>query len=204
MMSAVNTVRSNVARGVSLGRNELAFALADRELGRLARMAEKAALDPRLVQHLAACVTLAQGLDKDTFYEFAVSEKAAIHRPSGGDPAALAECLHEALPRADGGIAAVLPDLIGEALVVRVLEPAAGASNGVIARCYRSFPQPVAAATIRVCQDLGAEHPLAVAWIKAMIAKLPMTWNGCKPWLIACRNRAWYLRRLQPKQHKSW
>jgi hypothetical protein len=61
-------------------------------------------------------VTLAKGMDQGDFETFADTETMAIHRASGGDAAQRADVLQEVLPRANG-IAPVLPDLIGEALV---------------------------------------------------------------------------------------
>jgi len=108
MMAALAMVQVGHARALALGRTDLADALAGREADRLQQLARVRSLDPALVQHLAACVTLAQGMSREDFERFASSEKATINRPSGGDAAVLADVLQQALPRPNG-IAPVLP-----------------------------------------------------------------------------------------------
>ena len=62
MMAALAMHQMGHAKALTLGRTDLADVLAEREAQRLKRLAEAQQLDPALVQHLAACVTLAQGM----------------------------------------------------------------------------------------------------------------------------------------------
>lgn len=85
-------------------------------IARLQELGRSRSLDSILVQHFAACVTLAQGADREEFEDFCDEEIVAIHRSHDGGAAQVAQVVHEALPRQDG-ISQVLLDLIGEALL---------------------------------------------------------------------------------------
>ena len=151
MMAALSMLEVGHAKTLTLDRTDLADKLAEREAGRLGRLAEAASLkDKTLVQHLAACVTLVQGMNREDFEAFSTTEIQAINRAGGGDAAAIADVLQEALPRPNG-IAPVLPDLIGEALIVRTMKQGAGAA--AVLRCHASMGHTVAETVIRCAQD---------------------------------------------------
>ncbi|MCX7279492.1 MAG: tetratricopeptide repeat protein [Burkholderiales bacterium] len=162
MMAALHMARLGHAQALSLGRTDLAMAVAGWEVQRLQKMAQAQHLDPAWVLHLAACATLAQGLEHKAFIAFAVSEKAV----SGweGAPPAVAKLLEQALPQ-PGGIAPVTPDLIGEALVLQVLRD----DPDAVQRCYAALGQKVAEAAVRCAQDFAAESPLPLQWLNAMV-----------------------------------
>jgi len=169
MMAAMTMGEVDHARALALGRTDLATRLAEREAERFANLAREHRVDPDLAIHLAACVTLTQGMSRDEFERFAVAEKAAIHRPSGGDAAILADVLQEALPRADG-IAPVLPDLIGEALIMRRLGNDAGTQT--VLRCHVNSGHPVVASVIRCAQDFAPQVSAPLQWLEAITAAL--------------------------------
>ncbi|MFZ6760371.1 tetratricopeptide repeat protein [Undibacterium sp. Ji50W] len=171
LMASLMMAKTGDSNALSLNRTDLARDLADRELLRLGRFAENSHLDAKLIQHLAACVTLAQGMDRNDFEEFAEKEKAAVHRPSN-DVGSLADMLCQALPR-HKGIAPVLPDLIGEALILRMFSKISDDEAAVV-RCWSHFGQSVVASIIRCAQDLAtsdkSEPPLR--WIQALLAAM--------------------------------
>ncbi|SPB18555.1 hypothetical protein NOV72_05755 [Caballeronia novacaledonica] len=169
MMGAFEMIKVGHASALALGRIDLADALAKREIDRLQQLAQPRSLDPALVQHLAACVTLAQGMSREDFERFASSEKAAINRPSGGDPAVLADLLELALPRING-IAPLLPDLIGEALVMRTMRQDAGAL--AVLRCHAAFGRPVTESVIRCAQDFAQHSRAPLHWLEGIIDAL--------------------------------
>jgi tetratricopeptide (TPR) repeat protein len=171
MMAALQIVQGGHARALALGRTDLADGLAQREIGRLHELGRSRSLDPVLVQHLAACVTLAQGADREEFEDFCDQEMVAIHRPHAGGAAQVADLLQEALPQQDR-ISPVLPDLIGEALVLRAL--GSNASASAVLRCHKRFGRPVFESVIRCAQDYGEHNPTPLHWI-AEIAK--SRWN---------------------------
>ncbi len=166
MMAALELARVGHAKALTLGRTDLAQALATREADRLNQLASARSLSPELVLHLAACVTLAQGMARKDFERFATGEKLAIARPSGGDAAALADLLQQALPRTNG-IAPVLPDLIGEALIVLSLRQDAG--TAAVLRCYDSFGQAVVETVIRCTQDFAEQSDAPLVWLDAIM-----------------------------------
>ncbi|WP_156901611.1 SAV_2336 N-terminal domain-related protein [Azohydromonas australica] len=169
MMAALEMHRVGHANALSLSHIELAHDLAEREGGRLQELAKGRSCDPLLVQHLAACVTLAQGLDRAKFEEFANVEKVTVRRSSGGDARQLADVLQEALPRPDSdGIAPVLPDIIGEALVLRTLRWESGTS--AVLRCHTAFGGPVLQSVIRCAQDFAHEEKsrAPLRWLEAI------------------------------------
>ncbi len=172
-MAGLHAATHGIAATLALGRTDLARAVAAHERRRIDGIALGHGVGRELVRHLAACVTLAQGVARDEFLDFAAAEQSAIHRPGGGDPAALADALRQALPRTgDDGIAAIVPDLIGEAFVLDVLhkEPQAPV------RCHRRFGARVAQALVRTAQDFGGEAGtgsgglLPLRWLDAVIA----------------------------------
>lgn len=165
MMAALAMIQVGYMKALKLGRTDLAHDLAAREADRLQKLAKAHKLDPTLVQHLVACVTLAQGISREDFERFAFGEKEAIHRQSGGDAAQLADLLQEALPRLNG-IAPVLPDLIGEALLLRILREDAGKS--AVLRCHDEFGHQVVESVSRCAQDFSPESPVPLQWLEGI------------------------------------
>jgi hypothetical protein len=88
-------------------------------LARLSELAEQYAF----LTHMAAYATLCQGLDREICMEAAQGEKDALGRPSAGDPADVADALHRALPGLHRSVEPVLPDMIGEAVILRTFVP---------------------------------------------------------------------------------
>ncbi|WP_321917451.1 MULTISPECIES: tetratricopeptide repeat protein [Paraburkholderia] len=169
MMAALAMVKLGHTKALSLNRVDLADELAGREADRLKELARSRSLDPALVQHLAACVTLAQGVAREDFEGFAANEKIAIHRPGGGDAAELADVLEEALPRANG-IAPILPDLIGGALVLRILRR--DARGATVLRCHAAFGRPVIESVIRCAQDFAESSRAPLQWLHRIVDEL--------------------------------
>ncbi|MET3133897.1 tetratricopeptide (TPR) repeat protein [Oxalobacteraceae bacterium GrIS 1.11] len=165
MMAALEMVRLRHTQVLTLRRTDLATGLARREADRLNNLAEQRGLTPELVHHLAACITLAQGMEREAFEVFAEAEKVAIRLPSGGDAAQLAALLQQAFPRPDG-IAPITPDLIGEAFILHALGGSARAS--AVLRCHAAFGQAVTESVIRNVQDYAAVAPAPLQWLDAI------------------------------------
>ena len=138
MMAALHVAQGGRLQALALGRIDLADGLARHEIDRIQELARSRSLDPVLVLHLAACVTLAQGANREDLEDFCDQEMVVVHRPHAGGAAQVADVLHEALPQQDG-ISPVLPDVIGEALALQALGSKAGAA--AVLRCYRRFGQ---------------------------------------------------------------
>ncbi|MEM7807008.1 MAG: hypothetical protein AAF561_02740 [Planctomycetota bacterium] len=123
---------------LAMSRPDLALELAERELARVARYADDGPFGSTasFLGHMAACSTLAGGLSRQEAVAVVERECDALRRTHPNGPAALADQAALALPRPDGGTAPVLPDLIGEALVLRVLSAKNAEADGS-ATCLR-------------------------------------------------------------------
>lgn len=139
--------------------------LADREIARIEAIAQEQKVKRLFLCHLAAYVTLCQGLDRATLERVIEEEKLAEKRPSAGDPPDIAAALQAALVNEHGTIQPIQPDMIGEALVLRVLHPhPQDHQNAVVLRAFGMAGGRVAATVIRTAQDYafaGDETPLA-------------------------------------------
>ncbi|MBF0135115.1 MAG: toll/interleukin-1 receptor domain-containing protein, partial [Magnetococcales bacterium] len=101
-------------------RTELAIRLAQREMKRIAGFAQDKG-QGILLNHLAAFVTVCGGVDSDTAFRLAQTEKDALNLPLAGDPWTLADLLHQALPGPQNGVDGLRPDIIGEAFFLLAL-----------------------------------------------------------------------------------
>ena len=114
----------NAGVGRMLARSvaELALLQADTELHRLADLAHRCHLDPRLVTHAAACVTLQDGCSIEAAIRLVEEECAWLGLQPAVAPEHVVDCLADALlSDAGDAIAPVRPMLIGGALSFRVL-----------------------------------------------------------------------------------
>jgi tetratricopeptide (TPR) repeat protein len=167
LMMAALGMRQHGAQVLTLNRTDLADLIASHEENRLTQLAHNLG-DKHLLLHLVACVTLMQGMDYADFLDFAATEKQALgHSNSGGDAAQLAELLQAALPREDGGIAPLLPDLIGEAWLLRTWKKPS--DHAAILRAYQRYPQRVVPSLIRCAQDFFQQKTTPINWLQAVL-----------------------------------
>jgi len=145
--------------------------LANFELGRIETPAKDRGLDSHFLRCLAAGITLAGGLSRDDLGEVIASESQAMRF---GDPTPTVErALLDALPgeRADQ-VGAILPDLIGEAAVIKVIGQLAPKEQvDAIERWHGRSPTAVMSALIRTVQDYATkdDHP-ALKWFDRIVA----------------------------------
>ena len=120
-MAGVVAVSTSAPSALALSRLDLAERVAQGEERRLRRLAEARSIDANLLTHLAACVTLQGGCDRDAAEAMAEEERTAIDPHAVGSAELLANILRAAQPLAGGsGVDAIRPDLIGEAFLLRV------------------------------------------------------------------------------------
>jgi hypothetical protein len=93
MMAALVAARIGFGAALSLGRQDLTFKIADNEIDRLERLASNHRVNPKLLVHLAAYVTLCQGLDRAGIIAATEAEKQALSLPGAGDPGEVADSL---------------------------------------------------------------------------------------------------------------
>ena len=166
MLAAATAAREGFGQVLAMGSQDLAFSVAETELARILKMVESqnvsTSLAP-LVKHVTAVATLRQGLTSEAAREMIEreSEKLGYNLPDGS--AALRDALAMALPNDGGGIAAVEPNMIGEAMMLDVWREDNIQALPAIARAYAADPDVVAKTVIRTCQDYvirGHRHPL--------------------------------------------
>ena len=166
MLAAATAAREGFGQVLAMGSTELTFSVAKTELARILKVVESqnvsASLAP-LVKHVAAVVTLRQGLTSEAMREMIEqeSEKLGYNLPHGS--AALRDAFAVALPNDAGGIAPIEPDMIGEALLLDVWREDNSHALSAIARAHGTDPEAVAKTVIRTCQDYvirGHRHPL--------------------------------------------
>ncbi|WP_217427408.1 tetratricopeptide repeat protein, partial [Sphaerotilus uruguayifluvii] len=181
MMAALHAVQQGRIEALALRRTDLAQELARREgvrLDRLAAVHQPAPLNKQLLRHLNACITLAQGMDRDAFLPLVSQESQATGRPNGGDPAEFHDLLADALPATDDGcLPPLLPDLIGEAFVLDTLAAQKINSTG-LQRLYATLGLPMVQTLVRCAQDFAKQdtnHPLP--WLRALVQVASGDWQ---------------------------
>ena len=174
MLAAATAAREDFGQVLNMGSSELAFSVAKSELARILKVVDSqnvsASLAP-LVKHVAAVATLRQGLTSEAMREVIEreSEELGYNLPNGS--AALRDAFAVALPNDGGGIAAIEPDMIGEALLLDVWREDNTYAVPAIARAYVTDSEAVAKTIIRTCQDYvirGNRH--ALNWLEKIRA----------------------------------
>jgi len=174
-MAGLHAAQPGAGSVIGVSGARLALDLARRELDRVADAwvaAGRAEAGRDFARHMAAVVTASGGLGAAEAEAAIDREKAALNRPSIGDAPELRAALSAALPRSDGGLAPILPDLLGEAaLIVAWGDGPAGVQ--AIARAATAKRDAVVRTVIRACQDFlirGERAPLA--WLEGVLAQI--------------------------------
>lgn len=166
MLAAATAAREGFGQVLAMGSQDLAFHVAGTELARILKVVESqnvsTSLAP-LVEHVAAVVTLRQGLTAEAAREVIERESDELGYGLPNGSAALRDALAMALPNDAGGIAAVEPDMIGEATMLSVWREDNTQAIPAIARAHAADPDVVAETVVRTCQNYvvrGHRHPL--------------------------------------------
>ena len=173
MMAAMLAARDGVGSVLALGRTDLAFDLARRELTRIGDAAKAQGLDRALLETLAGYATLCQGLDRDGLIAAIDIVKQVLRR--SGDVGPITDLLRDQLP-GQNGAAAILPDIIGEAAMLRSLEQGGSGPDLALAG-FQQTGSRAAASIIRTAQDFvgqsqGADTITApLAWLDRLIER---------------------------------
>ena len=165
-MAALTIARSGDTSALRLGRTDLALEVAGHEQQRLRQLANSHGLDANLLEHLCACITLAQGMPRAEAMALAESEKTATGFQNADAPARLVDALHQAFPEGDD-IAPIRPDLIGEAFLLRVWTQPERAQ--AIERLFEGKPQAVVESLVRLMQDFDASSEVPHHWFSSLI-----------------------------------
>lgn len=170
MMAGVTAVRARVPQVLAMGCLDLAHQIAAAEIERLAQVARSRGLDGAFLQHLAACVTLTNGISRDGAEALVRDEQRALHLPAI-NAAAVVAVLADALPaQIPGVVDAMRPDLIGEAAILATFARAGHSVEQqaqIVERAWRRSSTKTVATVIRVARDhapADGEHP-SLAWL---------------------------------------
>ncbi len=172
MMAASRAAEAGLGSLLALNRVELVKAVAGTERARLVKQAQASGLAPEVLCHMVALVTLCGGLTWDAAAEAVPAELDALRRANAHPAAELANALRTALPAIDGGVAAILPDAVGEAFVLDVLG-SSRIAQGVVRRASALSGLAVADTLIRCVQDFGeAEGSDALQLLQSLAGDL--------------------------------
>ncbi|MEL7216452.1 MAG: tetratricopeptide repeat protein, partial [Pseudomonadota bacterium] len=179
-MFALVAARQGLGKASALTADKIAQNLAKGELTRIGKIwAAQSGLPPGRDQgaarpfdsHLAALASLSEGWSEAEAHDAISREAEALNLalPGGSEPVRAA--LHTALPGSEGGIGAVLPDILGEAMAIIALQHLPERGVPAIRRAVEAKRVEVTKAIIRTCQDFlirGEETPLT--WLEALRA----------------------------------
>ncbi|WP_027185660.1 tetratricopeptide repeat protein [Desulfovibrio inopinatus] len=180
MAAMVMHQQGGVGQTLSLRRTDLAKKIAGHEHSRLLKVCSDNRSLKIFLPHLAAFATLCGGLDHATLMDVIAPEQAAIGVTSL-DSAVVAEILEDALPGQNGGVAPILPDIIGESFVLNYLgNRNTQASMDAVIRSFQQAPTSVPPMLVRCVEDFAPvalaetevpdikEQQLAIAWLQAL------------------------------------
>jgi tetratricopeptide (TPR) repeat protein len=171
MMAASLAARADFASVLALARDDLAFRIADDELARIDRITSTTQHPQSFVHHMVATATLCGGLDRATALDLIGCEEAALHHRLPDGPAGCLALLVQVLPGEAGGIAPVEPDMIGEAVLLRVwgADGGEGASQVITRAAEQVDRSAVVGSVIRTCQDYAIHgHVAPLHWLDAL------------------------------------
>jgi tetratricopeptide (TPR) repeat protein len=173
MMAGLTAAHVGIGHVLALARTDLAFRIAENEIDRIERIAAERRVPAAFLSHMAAYETLCQGLSRPVLEAVIDEEKAALRRPSAGDAPEIAEALYAALPGEEGRIIPVLPPMIGEAVVLRVLGRLTGEGQcAAVSRAAQQARECVAATVVHLVQDyVQAGYSAPLAWLDDLIQK---------------------------------
>ncbi len=180
MMAGLAAAKSGVREALSLSRTDLALSTARRELGRIGKIGAAHGVDEQhlfpgaFVRHMAVITTLLQGLTLDEARTLAATEREASGSAASLD--ATMEALTDALPEAsaNGGVAPILPDIVGEGAILAWLGPQGGVGRGVdsqarIVAAARVSVTKTSSTLVRTAQDFAAAgYADPVHWLETL------------------------------------
>jgi tetratricopeptide (TPR) repeat protein len=171
-MAGLYAARNGVPQALALPADQLALDVAAEELARIKKVWRangRPAEAEGFAAHMAALATLCGGLDREGA-EIAIDrEKAALRRAGLGDAPDLRDALADALPGPEGGVAPILPDILGEAAMILAWKET-GVAQAAITRALPTHRATVVQAVVRAAQDFaihGRQAP--VAWLRAVL-----------------------------------
>ena len=177
MMAGVHAARHGAPAALALDHVELANKMAEIETARLGKLGRARGFpdNGKLLKHLAACVTLQNGCPSKELPALIREEMAALSLNAPFDGEAVAEHLCDYLPVIGDLVEPIRPDLIAEALLIRVIEDGIfrpeDIPREIVRRAYHRAPAGTVDTLIRCAQDFAkgrADHA-SVRWLRAIV-----------------------------------
>ena len=156
MLAAATAVQTGFGHVLALGSDTVAFQIAETELDRILKLMQESGLPDHLaplVKHVTALVMLRQRIDPTTTLRVIERESSALGYQIPGGPAALRDLLVQALPDGSGGLSAIEPPIVREAMLLAVWRENHDEALCAIARAYADDPTAVRETVIHACQD---------------------------------------------------
>ena len=156
MLAAATAVQTGFGHVLALGSDRVAFHIAETEMDRILKFMQESGLPAHLaplVKHITALVMLRQRLDPTSALRLIQRESSALGYQIPGGPAALRDLLVQALPDGSGGVSAIDPPIIREAMLLAVWREKNDEALCAIARAYADDPTAVRETVIDACQD---------------------------------------------------
>ena len=180
MMAGLAAATAGVRTALTLSRADLALSTARNELDRIGRIGAARGIDKQhahpgaFARHMAVVATLVQGLNLAEARALATKEREALNSSASLD--ATIAALTDALPEsgANGGVAPILPDVVGEGAILAWFGPRGGFAAGLdpqasIAAAARVALPKVSATLVRTAQDFAAAgHAEPVKWLETL------------------------------------
>ncbi len=182
MMAALAGSGSSVAALLTFNRSGLAFSIADREIERIEAIAKERRINREFLSHMAAFVTLCQGLGSQDLLEAIDEEKKAQHRHSSGDAPEISAALFDAVGATGDRVRPIQPDVIGEAVVLQAFARLSRLSKEApvecVLRAVHRAPEGPLSVVVRVAQDFAQDgHVEPIEWLKRLTGVDPVSWS---------------------------
>lgn len=174
-MFGLTAAREGLAATRGLNADAIALRLAEQELVRIGRVWQAHGLlvgkERALHERLAAAATLCEGLSEAETHAAIARESAALNQAiAPGQTEAARAALHAALPaEADGGLAPIIPDILGEAVAICALRDLPDGGVEAVRRAAQGRRAAVTRTVVRACQDfLIRDQRAPLAWLQAL------------------------------------
>lgn len=176
LLAACVAAEKGLRAALSLNREDAALYVAERELERIGKLAGDDQDARALLRHTAALATLRQGLERDGLRDVLKEEEQALDRKPRRSAARMAELLQEARPGPGGGVKAIEPDLIGEAVVLKGLGAGdADDARKAVVRAFGKALEAVVRSLVKLVQDFGETRGEPLEWLEAVSVKDALT-----------------------------
>jgi tetratricopeptide (TPR) repeat protein len=155
---------------LELSRSALADEVVKRELDRLDALVATDG-ERKLLRRVAGWVALAGGMSRQQASRVVRQESRLLGLDLRGGPDAFIDALLKALPGSDYGVGRISPDLIAEALALRVFAGLSDSEQGqLIRRALSELGHDLVAPIVRTAQDFALlVQPTALRWLDVLI-----------------------------------